>query len=276
MQSLEIHLSDSTHYDLVARAAEDQQDIDQFAKAQLMRAVGRDDAVDADRSFEEYLVEAFHLESGTETAANVIGVATRIADGMPWTEAVQARAETYAAETSDIEDPDAYGETVRECCTSHLGLSPAEFEDRVHALLEEYYQRTDATPGTMTTDPHPAKAPADSYEIRLTDGNEIVAQFGTDPVADQSQLMQLVVNHLVSEHDLNDRISIPYVVETETLINSTPADPDSDEEIRQYEQSVSGYYLDTSASKGGKEARLTELARECGLGVTVGEAWERR
>ena len=276
MQTIEIHLSDPTYYDLVARAAEDHQDVDQFAKAHLMRAVSNADPVAVGRSFEERIVQAFRLKPGTESAANVIGVATRMADGLPWADAYHARAKAFATDNPDVKDWELYAGTVHDCCTRRLGLSAAEFEDRVHTLTEVYHQRTNTTPDGMTTDPPTPGVSPDSYEVRLTDGSEVVTQFGTDPAADQSQMMQLVVEVLTVEHDLMDRIPIPYIVDQQTLINKTPTAHDSDEEMHASKRLSTDYYLNTSAGKAGKEAQLTALANECGLGLTFGEAWERR
>jgi hypothetical protein len=276
MRTIEIHLSDPTYYDLIARAAEEQQDVEEFAKAQLMGVLGKEDATDDGLSFDERVVQAFGLDPGMKTAANVVGVATRMADGMSWTDAYRARAEAYAADNSNIKDPETYADTVRDCCTRQLGLSAGEFQDRVHTLIENYHQRTEEASEPTTTDPRPAGARTGSYEVRLSDGHEVVATFGTDAAADQSEIMQLVVNHLITEYDLIDRIPIPYVVEEKALANSTPTCPDSDEEMRHYKQLTNGYYLDTHYKKEDKRARLTELAGECGLGATFGEGWERR
>lgn len=45
--------------------------------------------------------------------------------------------------------------------------------------------------------------------------------------------------------------------------------------MRHYKKFKDGYYLDTHYKKENKRKRVSELAGECGLGITFGDDWYR-
>ncbi len=82
-----------------------------------------------------------------------------------------------------------------------------------------------------------------------------------------------VVNFLIREYNLINRISIPYVVKKKALINNQPTYPDGNERMRHYKELSRGFYLDTHYKKEDKVRRLEELASECNLQVEFEGDW---
>lgn len=74
--------------------------------------------------------------------------------------------------------------------------------------------------------------------------------------------MAEAVGHLIDQHDLLDRISLPYVPGNKHHPNGS--------EMRGFREVYEGYYLDTHMSKRGKEKELKRLAGKCGLEVSFG------
>lgn len=268
MIELRIRLPDEAYYELVGMAAGERRDIDEFARQKLLDLVDGGD--EDDLPFEERVIEAFNLEPGSATAANVIGVAERMREGMSWTEAYKDRAKEYAESNPTVDSAEKYRDTVRDACTRRLGLSTNEFRERVARLIR----------GDGSGDPTPRPrsvggGSGGSLEVRLVDGEGNEAIFGQDPSLDQSQVMKTVIDHLIVEYDLIDRISIPYVIRKKALINDKPTYPDGQERMRHFKELLGGYYLDTHYSREDKRLRMEDLAEICGLDIEFGDGWYR-
>jgi hypothetical protein len=275
MKELKIRMSDSKYYDLVALAAQEQKDVDEFAKDRLLALVSDDGEGVDDLSFREKIIEQFDLDIGTKTAANVIGVAERMREGMSWKNAYTARAQEYVSKNQDIDDSEKYSDTVRDSCTRRIGLNTSEFRQQVAGLIEDCDKTTDENDYSKTYPTERSYTPSEGYVVDVRTANDVIATFGEDPSKDQSEVMKAVVNYLIKEHDLIDRISIPYVVEKKALINDTPTYPDGTEPMRHYKELSNGYYLDTHYKKEDKRKRMQELARECGLRIKPGNKWKQ-
>lgn len=92
----------------------------------------------------------------------------------------------------------------------------------------------------------------------------------------QAQVMQEVSAHLIDEHDLLDRIPLPYRTNGKQAILAADAHhPNGDDMRNPYE--VSGKaYVETGIDKGTKQRYLNRLADECDVDVLFGPEWSSR
>lgn len=106
------------------------------------------------------------------------------------------------------------------------------------------------------------------YVVELSDGERF-----SD--SQQQNVMGKVVDYLVEEYNLIDRIDLPYMSGYKNaLVNTEPKhpDPDRSDMLAPYELS-SGDYLHTKMSGDQKKQQLLELADECGLDVKFSGQW---
>lgn len=103
-----------------------------------------------------------------------------------------------------------------------------------------------------------------------------VVEFGDGELLRDSQqhnVMGKAADHLIEEHDLIDRIEIPYMSGYKNcLVNNKPKHPDGRDMRAHYDLS-SGHYLHTHLSGDQKKQHLLELADECGLDVDFAGEW---
>jgi hypothetical protein len=111
------------------------------------------------------------------------------------------------------------------------------------------------------------------YRVTVRDVTADIAHFGDDPSMDQADVMKAVIDYLIEEHTLMDRIDLPYVVETKALINQRPTYPDGEEPMRHSRELTNGCFVDTHYKRADKQTRLQELAGLCGLDLEFSGAW---
>lgn len=99
--------------------------------------------------------------------------------------------------------------------------------------------------------------------VELIDGDTIVQAFEE---RNQSDAMEAVINHLIEEYDLINKIEIPYIPGSgdRALINDSPRHPYGDE-MKLYRELKNGYYVLTQLNASAKRSYLNELAQKCGL-----------
>ncbi|WP_082230088.1 type I restriction enzyme HsdR N-terminal domain-containing protein [Halorubrum lipolyticum] len=105
---------------------------------------------------------------------------------------------------------------------------------------------------------------------------EIADQTDSNLFSDDSQadLMGIVVDHLIRDHDLIDAYApLPYVPGKKiAILNDEPTHP-SGEEMRLYRAVGGDYYVYTSLNKGDKKRHLREFANACGVDIDFDGEW---
>lgn len=101
--------------------------------------------------------------------------------------------------------------------------------------------------------------------VEIIDGDVVIQSFEE---SNQSDAMQAVINYLIDEYGLIERIDIPYIPGTgegdRALINDAPKHPRGDE-MKLYRELNEGYYVLTQLNAPAKRSYLNELAQKCGL-----------
>lgn len=110
--------------------------------------------------------------------------------------------------------------------------------------------------------------------------NEYVVAFGKDRKeasyrsTTQSDAMAKAVDHLVSEHDLIERLpSFPYTPgKKHTILNDAP-EHSNGERMKLFQELNDGYYVFTSLNKESKKRYVRRFAEACGVEVRFDGAW---
>jgi hypothetical protein len=92
----------------------------------------------------------------------------------------------------------------------------------------------------------------------------------------QKDNMVAVVNHLIEQHNLLDRIELPYTptwAQTNCSINEVAEHPDG-REINGAEELISGDYLFTALNKGRKRDRIKNLVDRTDVEMTARGKWQ--
>ncbi|WP_430504669.1 hypothetical protein [Haloparvum sp. PAK95] len=276
MKEINVRVSDEVYFDLVKQAAEDRKEVNQYVASLAREAVGSDHDNQPYETFTELVRDEFDLSPGGKTSANVLGVAKRMRNGLSWQDAVQDRAKEYAKGNQNIESAEVYEDTVRDSCTRRVGLNTGEFKQNVQKLISEFEGEEPDEGDTSTIVqgwPKLSNGYVNGYVVHINNHEGRIKTFGEDENKDQAEVMADVVNFLIREYNLINRISIPYVVKKKALINNQPTYPDGNERMRHYKELSRGFYLDTHYKKEDKVRRLEELASECNLQVEFEGDW---
>jgi predicted type IV restriction endonuclease len=188
-------------------------------------------------------------------------------------EKVRARRVAVSTLKSDKDD---IAEKIADLVANYVGETSAsstmeaeakEFIDRVVGALEEKGEKLGETGQKDTVQPEPSDPSSDEGDIVLIDEDSAISSF---QARTQSDAMAEAVGHLIDQHDLLDRISLPYVPGNKKAILNTETHHSNGSEMRGFREVYGGYYLDTHMSKRGKEKELKRLAGKCGLEVSFG------
>lgn len=105
--------------------------------------------------------------------------------------------------------------------------------------------------------------------VDIIDGDTVIKTFEK---RNQSDAMEAVVNYLIDQHSLLERIDIPYIPGTgggdRALLNETPIHPDGTE-MGAYRELNNGNVVLTKLDGASKRRYINELAQRCGLGARV-------
>lgn len=103
--------------------------------------------------------------------------------------------------------------------------------------------------------------------VDILDGDSVIKTFEEQ---NQSDAMEKIANYLVKEHNLLNRVSIPYIPGRgdRAIINNTPTHPDGSE-MKAYRELENGYYILTKLDAPSKRRYLNTLAQECGLNARL-------
>lgn len=146
--------------------------------------------------------------------------------------------------------------------------TPVEIRDRGEALARRVAELW-PVPDVVTTDEE------DEDIVRVSILNDGVPLVNFEDTK-QIEVMASVIEHLIGEEALLERISLPYIPATgegdRALMNSEPKHSDGTEMRRSRELS-SGVYLFTHLNGRDKQRYLRGLARECGLVCRFDGAW---
>ncbi|MFW5902571.1 MAG: hypothetical protein ACOCTT_01645 [archaeon] len=114
--------------------------------------------------------------------------------------------------------------------------------------------------------------PQKGYIVLLSDGKRIPGEnFNTT----QQENMKEMVDYLIKEYNLTEKIGIPYYPTNSyknCLINNEPKHPDGRDMRGDYELS-DGNYLYTSLNNDQKKKYMKQLAWECNLEVNFKGEW---
>lgn len=110
--------------------------------------------------------------------------------------------------------------------------------------------------------------------IELYDKSRLEEEFTLEQGDSQIDVMVDVVEYLIQEYDLLNKVELPYTPtgDTKTLLNSEPVREDGEEMKRPQELST-GDYVNAMYSKDAKVAKLRQLARQCGLDLEPVGSW---
>lgn len=141
-----------------------------------------------------------------------------------------------------------------------------EFSDNTKDLLASKYRGSkppDIPAGRQTGNPR-----LGNYSIEFGSSGNVVEEVSGD---NQTEVMVKATNYLINEHDLIQRISIPWVPgRKKAIINDRPnwdhADP-------AYKSLDGGYFLDTKINSSGKQREIKRMATECRLDASFKGDW---
>lgn len=135
-----------------------------------------------------------------------------------------------------------------------------------------------ATSAVSKPDPE-SRSTAPEVQGESTEDEYVVA-FGGDGdgqsyrAATQSDAMAKAVDHLISEHELIERLpSFPYTPgKKHTILNDAPKHSNG-ERMKLFQELNDGYYVFTSLNKESKKRYVRRFAETCDVEVRFGGAW---
>ena len=178
-------------------------------------------------------------------------------------ERAQRLRERRRAISSLRDEKDEIADDVTEAVTERVGESVAavaeteakEFVDRVVEELENNEPQKSTTKTTNIE----VETNAEEDIVIYDEGGAV----GSFSGGNQGEAMVKVVEYLIDEHNLADKVSVPWIPgNKKAILNDEPGYPDGDPE---YKETTDGYYLDIKMSKKMKEKRIEKLAKKCGL-----------
>lgn len=126
-------------------------------------------------------------------------------------------------------------------------------------------------PDTSNSQPEPDSNHTGDYVVHLKNDGESLRKFSSNKQADA---MAKVVSCLIKDHDLINKIKIPYIPGREkAIINNQPTSPHRKEEMRSYRSVSENYYLDTDMNAGNKKDYLHDLVGKCQLELNFKGDW---
>lgn len=179
--------------------------------------------------------------------------------------------------------------SVAEAIESEVGEFPIDLEEQSREFVQDLVsilqeQRRYVTEGPSPEDGDTRDSSDDTeesdagsyngYVIRFSDGKQVPAQTAA-PRTSQKKNMGEAVDYLITEHNLMDKIELPYTVPTarkNCAINREPVQPNGEEMVGWYEL-ADGSYLNTNLNADMKKNWLSDLAEQVGLSVEYLGEW---
>jgi len=133
-------IPDEWYWELREKAAGNQNTEEEELRELIADHLGKnpnaDDYGGVNKEFEQVVRDHFELEQGRIKTENIVAVASKMRQGMNWTDAVKRVAEEVKRERNVGND---YGKTIRSQCTREIGLdSTQDFKDEIQDLIDEF------------------------------------------------------------------------------------------------------------------------------------------
>lgn len=130
---------------------------------------------------------------------------------------------------------------------------------------------TDPEKSDSQSIPDPPSNIMGDYIIYLKNDGEVLRRFSSNKQADA---MAKAVSCLIKDHDLIDKIEIPYIPrEDKAILNEQPTSPHREGKMRSYQSVSENYYLDTHMDAERKKDYLSNFVDKCQLEVTIKGDW---
>lgn len=177
----------------------------------------------------------------------------------------------YDTESPFRNDPDwRKVDELEEGTAPPVDLSSAEFEldDEGNAWVyaNNLVPEHEVDNGSSASDEDTVQESLGKYVVVFGDGETVSGNT-------QSEAMVEAVNHLIREHNITDRIEIPYRTGYKNaLIHHKPQHPDGSD-MERAKELTGGYYVYAKASKSQKKQYLTQLADEIGMDIEFSGEW---
>jgi hypothetical protein len=212
-------------------------------------------------------VQLTQLPRRTDIAKTLSKTSVQQGESKRIAEKVRARRVAVSTLRSDKEDiskkiADLIADHIGETSVSSTLVSEAkELVDRLIESLEEKGEKLAETGQTDTAQPELSNGTPHGSDIVLVKEDSAISSF---EASTQKDAMAKAVGYLIDEHGLLEIISLPYVPNKKSILNTEPYHPDGSK-MKGYSEVLEGVYLDTHMNKQGKEKELGRLARKCGL-----------
>ena len=161
-----------------------------------------------------------------------------------------------------------------EAPTHHLESTQVEQRTSNDGLQAVVLYTTDldtTDPDKSDSQPDPPSNTTADYIINLKNDGEVLRTFSSDQQGDP---MGKVVSCLIEDHDLIDKIEIPYIPRgKKAILNEQPKSPHREGEMRSFQPVSENYFLDTDMNAKTKKDYLSDLVDKCQLDVIFKGDW---
>jgi len=179
--------------------------------------------------------------------------------------------------------------SVVEAVESEVGEFPIDLEEQSRQFVqnlvsllreqrryvtEDTSSDTEELPDPSDDDEERRESTRDGYVIKFSDG-KVIPEDGEPPHTQQKVNMGQAVDYLITEHNLMDRIDIPYFppkARKNCSINTEAAHPNG-EKMRSPYELTNKCHLHTSLNTENKRTRLNDLADKVGISVEYEGEW---
>ncbi len=143
-----------------------------------------------------------------------------------------------------------------------------EFSENASLLIKKTSGQQQKPKTTPATRGHETEQTGDVYVVQFVEDEGHSFEIRGDL---QSKTMVDAANYLITNHDLMERIEIPWVPgRSKAVIN------DRDEwegAVVAYQPLEDGYYIDTNVNSAGKQREIKRMAQICGIDVNFKGDW---